>query len=393
MKRNLLSGALLTTLIVAIAHLTIQNLKTSHRAHLNALLVTAVEKADALQVTDLLRQGADPNVKVPDKQYFPSPPPPPPPSWKERFYHFLSPPCCEGQPVSFERPALLHAMFEESTNIAQSLLAAGANPNVTDERGSTPLCLALDHLDDPPPGPRQALIKMLISKGADVNQGNPLARAAEMSTFDGPATGSPGIQNVQLLLAHGATVQGKAGQVALVAAAGSGNLGVVKLLLGKGIRSNADDLVEAARTGRLETVRFFLDKGISANAKTSYSETALLACERSEPNNNITRLLLQRGANVNARALDGSTALFYANRSVAQILLDHNADVNAKRNDGNTVLTIAALRGKGDMIKLMLAHGADFHLRNRAGHTALMLAVANKRKEAATILRAAGERQ
>lgn len=382
-QRTLLSGVLLTTLIVAVAwviHLVVLYLETSRRAHLTSLLVAAVEKADAPQVADLLRQGADPNAKVPDERFAS-----PPPSWKEQFYHLLSPPCCEGIQYGFQTPALL---CSGKIDIVQSLLAAGADVNVTDEGGQTALCHAVG---DP------ALMNLLISKGADVNQGNPLAIAVGVSGWwNSPAICAKALQSAQILLAHGATLQGQAGQEALTSAAGAGNLGMVKLLLSKGVKANADTLSAAAGAGSVQIVKVVLDKGVPVNARTSDGKTALFACDgmiwKGHPQE-VARLLLQRGANVHTRALDGSTALFYADRSVAQILLDHNANVNARRNDGNTVLTMTTIRGDGNMIKWLLRHGADFHIHNKGGHTALMLAIAYDRREAETYLRRAGEHQ
>ena len=52
------------------------------------------------------------------------------------------------------------------------------------------------------------------------------------------------------------------------------------------------------------------------------------------------RCLLDHGANINARAVDGRTplhcAIMYSNVQAARFLLERGADVNACDNDGNT---------------------------------------------------------
>ena len=55
------------------------------------------------------------------------------------------------------------------------------------------------------------------------------------------------------------------------------------------------------------------------------------------------------------------TPLHYAARghkNVAELLLDNGADVNAKDKHGNTPLHKATLRGNKDIVELLRKHGA-----------------------------------
>jgi uncharacterized protein len=54
-----------------------------------------------------------------------------------------------------------------------------------------------------------------------------------------------------------------------------------------------------------------------------------------------------------------------------QLLLDHGADVNAAANDGRTALHGAALQGYDDVIKFLAAHGADLDTKDHKGFTPL----------------------
>jgi ankyrin repeat protein len=54
-----------------------------------------------------------------------------------------------------------------------------------------------------------------------------------------------------------------------------------------------------------------------------------------------------------------------------QLLLDHGADVNAAANDGRTALHGAALQGYDDVIKFLAAHGADLNTKDHKGFTPL----------------------
>ena len=73
-------------------------------------------------------------------------------------------------------------------------------------------------------------------------------------------------------------------------------------------------------------------------------------------------LLLEHGANINARDNDDSTALAIAGvceqKEVVELLINRGADVNAKNNFGNTVLAYASLSGRTETVELLKQHGA-----------------------------------
>ena len=90
--------------------------------------------------------------------------------------------------------------------------------------------------------------------------------------------------------------------------------------------------------------------------------------------------LLARGADVNAKKLNGYTALMiaarYNNTKTVDKLLDEGADANASAPDGFTALMLAAEHGHADIVDKLLAQGVDVNARASAsgGLTALMLA-------------------
>ena len=74
------------------------------------------------------------------------------------------------------------------------------------------------------------------------------------------------------------------------------------------------------------------------------------------------RLLLEHGADINARTESGHSPLHVASLNgalgVVCLLLEHGADVEAKRDDGKTALQLAAENGKGNVVELLREHGA-----------------------------------
>ena len=101
---------------------------------------------------------------------------------------------------------------------------------------------------------------------------------------------------------------------------------------------------------------------------------------------------ISNGANVNARDENkyGTTVLMRAAKhghaEVAGLLLEHGADINAKDNEGWTALMGAAWRGHAEMINFLLEHGADIDAKDNEGWTALMKAAWKGYAEAAKIL-------
>lgn len=90
------------------------------------------------------------------------------------------------------------------------------------------------------------------------------------------------------------------------------------------------------------------------------------------------RLLLDRGAIVNATNDAGGTALMYAVDDVAQtkLLLERGADPNLRSGEGRTALMIAvANSGSFPVVKLLLERGADAKLSLPDGRGPLALAV------------------
>ncbi|XP_010207486.1 ankyrin repeat domain-containing protein 22 [Colius striatus] len=71
----------------------------------------------------------------------------------------------------------------------------------------------------------------------------------------------------------------------------------------------------------------------------------LLMVSKTKQNENLIRMLLRAGANVNATDFSGNTALHYAcemrNQAVIPLLLEAHADTSIENQDGETPLDIA----------------------------------------------------
>jgi ankyrin repeat protein len=122
-----------------------------------------------------------------------------------------------------------------------------------------------------------------------------------------------------------------------------------------------------------EILKLLIEKGADVNAATTLGFTALMrAVEMST--REIVQSLLDRGAAVNARDKQGNTPLLagltqhYYQPDIVRLLVDRGADVNAARSDGLTPLLAA---GEPDFIRILIAHGADINALTRSGKDVL----------------------
>ena len=104
----------------------------------------------------------------------------------------------------------------------------------------------------------------------------------------------------------------------------------------------------------------------------------------------IVRALVSRGAPI-AVTLQGSPAIVLAAgencTGTLAFLLERGADVNARAADGTTPLIAAAQRGLVTIGEMLIAKGADMELRNKEEQNAWLLAAMSNHLEFVELLR------
>ena len=148
----------------------------------------------------------------------------------------------------------------------------------------------------------------------------------------------------------------------------------------------------AATYGSPEAVRILLKAGADPKARNQAGATPLLYAAWNLPK---TQLLVEKGADVNVAENDGVTPLIVAvsahsNSHTARLLLDKGANVNALDGFRDDALMRAAGMGDADSLRLLLARGASAHNLNMVGFGALSNAMTFPDSERVQLLLAAG---
>ena len=148
-------------------------------------------------------------------------------------------------------------------------------------------------------------------------------------------------------------------------------------------------LLEAARAADWPSVRSLLEAGADPNAAAPDGATALHWAAYHD-DGEAARILLDAGADPNAANDLDATPLWNAslNGSAAMVgmLLEAGADPNAALLGGESVLMTGARTGAPEVVRMLLEAGADPNAAGARGQTALMWAAAQKHPEAVRLL-------
>ena len=372
---------------IIIAVFCVWSYKAKTQFDLNMRLLAAVRKSDVVAARLLLAHGADPNIRdMPQGKM----------SLWQQIQNVFDPiserriktdPTHTIKIMSWHiRTVLEMAVFpgKENAPLVKALLDAGARPDHSSyDSHETPLMWAV--LTGQPD-----TVQTLLDHGA-----NPLARdnagqfpihyigyRRPYSPRDTQNTAQD-IQIVGLLVARGTDIDA------------ADNKGLTLLM-------NSIGYTDAS-----SLTKFLIMKGVDVNARSNYGGSALLQATFYKCIET-TRLLLEHGAEVNMHDKSGDTPLGIAADidclPIIAMLLARGAKVDPVDKHGDTPLTVCLVDREGptmlkqnqdypNIIAVLIAHGADVNHRNEAGKTALAIARGQNFTASIRLLLAAGARR
>ena len=139
----------------------------------------------------------------------------------------------------------------------------------------------------------------------------------------------------------------------------------------RGYDKKETPLHSALRHGQANVALLLLEHGADANARDNKKGTPLLLASKGG-HADVVRVLLKQGVDIEGRADDNWSPLDRASDGghveVVRVLLEHGAD--AKAQDGHKFTPLHLARG-AEVARLLLKHGADANARTDEGKTPL----------------------
>ena len=259
----------------------------------------------------------------------------------------------------------LQALANGYPDIARLLLDHDADVRVHDNNGNTPLHFAADH-------GYLEVCRMLLEHNAEVDCRNtdgstPFQRAWKTRR-------NPDI--LQLFLEHNADmhVRDEEGNTPLHFAVENSLLEVAQILVKRNADVNSQNnhgstpLLFASELGHLDVVQLLLDHNADLYLRDSDGDTPL-HCAAIGGQLEVAQLLLKLNVEVNSRNVKGSTPLHLASRGswftkkgsavVVRLLLDSGADVQARDLSGKTASEVARGLEQQEIVRLLSQDDAE----------------------------------
>ncbi len=324
-------------------------------------LFSALISGDVAAVSDLLKQGANPNAKALGLTFLHY-------AVEKKDWEIIRLLLMYGADPNgsdhYETFPLHDAVIKGDLRMVLLLLLAGANPNVKDSHGITPLHYAVWK------GNRK-VVRTLLNYGADPK----IASKPNHLTPLHYAVAYKHAKIAQDLLKYGANPNERD-------------------------KYGMTPLHYAAKTRNVATVQALLKRGADPNVQDKYQMTplhyALLQKDRTEKEEQksacfkVVRLLLKYGADANKCNGFALPPLYYAIEGnyvdVVKVLLEHGADSSVYTAIGCSPLHHAVMKKDEEIVRYLLEYGANPNVKDKNKITPLFYAVSEQQEKITFLL-------
>ena len=206
------------------------------------------------------------------------------------------------------------------------------------------------------------------------------------------ATRNGDFKKVASLIKQGAdpNTKGPNEETALMIAIEEGHKDIVQLFIKKGVDPEFINpaLVDAVYYRHKEIVQLLLEKGANPNIKDAVEDMPVLAMALQNKDKEIAKLLIEKGADPNTVFTITKKAEFThipylkehiiswrqykltvlimathnGDKEIVQLLIEKGADLNAKDSEHRTALSYAIYNGHKEIVQLLLNKGADYDI-------------------------------
>lgn len=285
------------------------------------------------------------------------------------------------------RSAVAQAACNDSIELLNMLIAAGADVNLRDREGRTAIMIALLHNEEP-----EAVVSILLAAGADL----------ALTDNHGFCAADYAISEIGFVMEAPTQIPFDQIHYEIVAAARDGKVWkLAQYQLGTVHRRILNlALFNAAKRGHIDAADVLLKLGADINGVEVHGVAPVIAAVfylRSA----MVRFLVKHGADVNCKKPhDGRSPLHIIctrllpsesraaeklpalHLELTRLLIESGADVNARDNNEATPLYWAVYSGFYEVVSLLFTHGADATMPDKWGLTPIKLAEKSVRMRA-----------
>ncbi|KAL6590560.1 ankyrin [Neocallimastix sp. 'constans'] len=272
------------------------------------------------------------------------------------------------------------------------LLEKGADPNVKDSNGYSPLMISIQKEFEMGENIPNSFVQILIEHGASINEkdanGNSLLALAVQKNCN---------RLVYYFLQNGCPMNEKdaSGNYPLMVAISQnqyeirGSLSLVQKLVEHGANINVKDrsgtpsLIIAYDYQKMDIFKYLVEHNVTINENFTENEiNSIFFRIIIDKNINSLKYIIKNGANVNCFIGSlKSTPLMYAclfnDMTTVKCLVENNANLNIDNTQGNTALAYAISKHNLELVDYLIEHGADIYHKNNENKSIYDIAYEN----------------